>query len=744
MNKKLSSLFISISALVITASLVSATVVSAAPAEEAKERPRIGLVLGGGGARGAAHVGVLRELERLRVPIDAIAGTSMGAIVGGLYASGMTPAELSELIESLDWNDAFQDTTKREDMSFRRKQDDESFPIRFEVGLRDGELILPEGLISGQKLSWILRELTLNVSGVRNFDELPIPFRAVASDIETGEAYVMTEGDLVRAMRASMSAPGIFSPVHLDGRRLVDGGLTGNVPVDAVRDMGVDIIIAVDVEFPLYEPEQLQSALAITEQMLTILIRKETIRQLARLSESDILIRPDLGDFGSTEFQNITETIEPGAAATIAQTKRLNELALAPQAYAAYEEARNRSHRQPAQLAFVRVKDDGPLSNEFLVSHLKAKPGDTIDPDKLADDAKRLYGLGRYEQVEYKLVSQDGEIGVEFDPTPKSWGPNIVQFGITHEDNFEGTTALNVSARLTKTGINSYGAEWRTDVQVGTDPFLFSEFYQPISGDSRYFAAPRVNIEQRNFNAFVGSDPVARYRVSEAEIGFDFGRELGRWGELRFGVQRGVGEARVKVGDPTLASIDFDSGGFFARVRVDTLDDGQVPLNGSRVDLTWNGSRPEFGADQHLDTIETELTSVRTWGRNTFLFGLNYATTLDSDTTIQEFFPLGGFLRLSGLERGAISGPHAGVARIVYYRRMGESGGLMDMPVYLGGSIESGNAWQSRSDISVSSLITHGSLFAGLDTFIGPLFIGAGFGEGGESSFYLFLGKPPR
>lgn len=744
MNMKFPPVCKSTSALVVAAFLLGAAVVSTAQTEESPGRPRIGLVLGGGGARGAAHIGVLRELENLRVPIDAIAGTSMGAIVGGLYASGMTPAELTDLISSLDWNDAFQDTTKRQDMSFRRKQDDESFPIRFEVGLRDGDLILPGGLISGQKLSWILRDLTMHVSGVRQFDELSIPFRAVASDIESGEAYVMSEGDLVHAMRASMSAPGIFSPVEVDGRRLVDGGLTGNVPVDAVREMGVDIIIAVNVEFPLYGPEQLQSALEISEQMLTILIRKETLRQLATLSESDILISPDLGDFGSTEFENITETVEPGAAATLAQAVRLGELSLDAEAYAAHKRTRDRNYRQPAQLAFVRVKDDPPLSKEFLKSQLKAQPGDTIDPDNLADDAKRLYGLGRYEHVEYKLVSEDGEIGVEFVAVPKSWGPDILQFGISFEDNFEGGTALNASARLTRTGLNSYGAEWRTDAQIGTDPFVVSEFYQPISADSRYFVAPRISLDQRNINAFVGSDAVARYRVSEAEIGFDVGRELGRWGELRFGLQRGVGEARVKIGDPSLANFDFNTGGFFARFRVDTLDDAQIPREGSRVDLIWNGSRQDLGADQDLDSIETELMTVHTLGRNTVLFGLNYSTSLDAEATIQEFFPLGGFLRLSGLERGAISGPHAGVARLVYYRRSGDSGGLTDMPLYFGGSIEAGNAWQDRSDISGNSLIMHGSLFAGLDTFVGPLFIGAGFGEGNESSFYLFLGAPPH
>ena len=734
----------SISVVLIAALLFGAAMASAAPPDVRQDRPRIGLVLGGGGARGAAHIGVLRELENLRVPIHAIAGTSMGAIVGGLYASGMTPAELEDLITSLDWKDSFQDTIRREHMLFRRKQDDEDFPMRIEVGLRDGRLVLPEGLISGQKLSWILRERTLHVSDVSDFDELPTPFRAVASDIETGEAYVMSRGDLVLAMRASMSAPGIFSPVHVDGRKLVDGGLTGNVPVGAIRDMDVDIIIAVDVEFPLYEPEQLDSALAITAQMLTILIRKQTQRQVESLAESDILIRPELGVFGSTEFENIAETVEPGAEATIAQRERLIDLSIDVESYAAYQAARTRTRPRPERIAFVRVRDDGPLSKKFLESQLEVQAGDAIDPERLADDASRLYGLGLYEKVGYRLVTEGGETGVEFETLQKSWGPDIMQFGMSFEDNFEGSTTFNVSARLTKTGLNSYAAEWRTDAQLGTDPFLFTEFYQPISADSRFFLAPRAVLEQSNFNAFTGNDAVARYRISEAEIGLDIGRQLGRWGELRFGVQRGIGNARVKVGDPSLPNIDFDTGGLFARFRIDTLDDAQIPHHGTRVDLIWNGSRPGLGADEHFDSIETEITTVRTFGRNTFLFGINYGTTLDSDDTIQEFFPLGGFLRLSGFERGAISGPHAGVTRIVYYRRSGDTGSLLEMPLYFGASIEAGNAWQSRSDISADALLIHGSLFAGLDTYLGPLFVGAGFGEGGESSFYLFLGAPPR
>jgi len=406
------------------------------------DRPRIGLVLGGGGARGAAHIGVLRELERLRIPIDAIAGTSMGAVVGSLYASGKTPDELEELVLSIDWADAFVDSTRRQDLSFRRKQDDAAFPVPFEMGIRDGEAQLPKGLIQGQKLQLILRQQLLQVSEIHDFDQLPIPFRAVASNIETGEPYVMSGGDLALSARASMSAPGLFSPVLVDGHTLVDGGLVGNVPVSVVKDMDVDIVIAVDVEFPLYPPEQLQSALEITGQMLTILIRKETRRQLEDLEDGDILIRPDLGEYGSTNFTQISETISPGAEATAARSSELKALSMTVQQYATHKAARVMPTLSSETVDFVRVVDDGPLSDRVLKARLATEPGDRIDATTLAEDAGRLYGLNTFENVGYQLLTEGDQTGVEFATRAKSWGPNFLKFGLAIEDDFEGSTAF--------------------------------------------------------------------------------------------------------------------------------------------------------------------------------------------------------------------------------------------------------------------------------------------------------------
>ena len=723
----------------VAAMLVLATVTSYA------DRPRIGLVLGGGGARGAAHIGVLKELERQRIPIDAIAGTSMGAIIGALYASGRTPAELEDIVTTLDWADAMSDTPSREHLSFRRKLDDERYPITLELGVRDKELLLPMGVVEGQRLDLILRELTIDVSHIDNYDELPIPFRAIATDIGTGMPHVMGRGDLAQSIRASMSVPAIFAPVELDGRLLVDGGIAANLPVDVMREMDVDIIIAVDVKFPLYPVDELTSAVKISEQMLTILMRRDTLRQIELLADDDILIRPELGTFDSGNFAKTPETIGPGVQAALAVSDQLAEVALDEQQFAQHLAQRVEPEPISTDLAFVRVVSDGGLSSAMLESHLDMEAGDPVDTIQLANAAEDLYGLNLYEQVSYKLVEEGGQMGVEFNARRKSYGPNVLKFAVSLENDFEGSTAFNVGTRLTRTSINARGAEWQTDLQLGTDPLLISEFYQPLSAGSRLFVAPRIDLRQRNLHTFVGEDAVARYRINESELAIDLGTHIGSIGEFRVGGYRGAGRARVKVGDPTLQNANFDTGGILTRLRFDTRDDAQFPRSGIRADLKWNLSLPDFGADERFDTVETEIEGTWSHGKNSWHLGALYATTLDSKNAIQDLFTLGGFLRLSGLDRGEISGPHAAMARVMYYRRVSEStGGIFEVPIYLGASAEIGNTWQTRSDISFDSALVNGSLFAGFDTLIGPVYLAAGFGEGGRNNYYLFFGSPPR
>ena len=469
------------------------------------------------------------------------------------------------------------------------------------------------------------------------------------------------------------------------------------------------------------------------------------MRQLETLGDDDILIRPDIGEFASTDFEGIEAVIEPGRVAAERVGDQLDAFSLSAADFSEFQANRRVANSLPDRLAFVRVIDDGPLSSSVLLDRLQTSPGDPIDTEILADDVSRLYGLSYYEHVGYRLVEEGDETGVEFHTRAKSWGPNFLRFGLTIEDDFEGSTAFNLAARLTATGLNSRGAEWRNDVQIGTNPEFESEFYQPLDFDSRYFVAPRVSLEQRNLQVFDEDDSIGRYRVTEGIVGLDFGRALGRWGEFRAGLFRGAGDARVKVGDPTLPNIDFDRGGALVTLDVDTLDDAQIPKHGVRARIEWQMSRPGLGADTSFDSVAARFINAWSFGqeeRNTVQLGLEFGTTTESGGQVQDYFPLGGFLRLSGLARGEIAGPHAGLARVVYFRRVGISnGGLLDMPFYLGGSLEAGNAWLDRDDIGLDDLITNGSVFAGLDTFFGQLYLAAGFSENGESNFYLFLGN---
>ncbi len=680
----------------------------------------------------------------MRVPIDAIAGTSMGAIVGGLYASGMSVAELEQLVADMDWADAMSDDPERGDLRFRRKQDARDFPIDLDIGLDRGRPTLPLGFVQGQKLDLILRNLTLPVSHIEDFDELPIPFRAIASDIETGEMHVMEQGDLALAIRASMSVPGVLAPVWVDGHLLVDGGLVGNLAVDVVREMDVDIVIAVDVEFPLYAIDELQSAITISEQMLTILVRKETLRQIEKLGEDDVLIRPKLGTFGSANFGEIVAAIEPGASATRAQQSRLGALSVDAASFAAWSQRREQRKPVDGSLAFVRVEHDSRLSSSVLESRLGVAAGDPIDGEKLAAEAAQLHALDVFEKVNYRLVQTDDGTGVVFDARAKSWGPSFLNFGFTLEDDFEGATNFDLRARLTRPAVNRYGGEWRTDLRLGTEPQFFTEFYQPLRSDSRLFVTPYLDLDQYNFNLFVDNSIAARLRITELTGGIDAGTEVGNFGEFRLGAFRGGGESRVTIGDPAIPNPDFETGGVRARFRVDSLDKPFFPGEGVLGELEWRKSLPTLGGDDRYDIIDLAIEAVRSRGKSTVSLGLDFQTTLDFDGAVQDLFRLGGFRRLSGYERGAISGPHAAVAKLMVYRRIGESaGGFFEAPVYLGGTIEAGNVWQSRSDMSIGSAELHGSLFVGVDSYVGPLVFAAGVGEGGLSNFYLFIGAPP-
>jgi NTE family protein len=712
-------------------------------------RPRICLVLSGGGARGMAHIGVLKVLEELKIPIDCIAGTSMGAVVGGLYASGMTAAQIDATMRSVDWQEAFRDAPPRRDLAFRRKQDDRNFLVRLPLGLKHGQILLPKGFIQGQKLQETLRQLTLPFSNSTDFDSLPTPFRAVATDLLTGNAVLMEKGDLAIAMRASISAPGVFAPVETQGRVLVDGGLAENLPIDVAREMHADILIVSDVSFPLQSRSALNPALSISNQMLAILVRKDADRQRATLNSSDILVEPLLGPASSTDFTAVNSTIAAGENAARVMLARLDPLSVGDTAYRDY--LARRASREPGlpAIKFVRVDDQSKRYEKTIMAEMQPLVGKPLDIDAVGARVTELYGLGNFETLDYALAEQgdgaDQESGLEVRARRKSWGPNYVRFGLNLEDDFQGNSRYNAATRFILTELDDLGAELVTDVQIGSDPKVASEFYQPLNAQRTWFVAPSVRVEARDLQLYEKDVEIADYRDREVEGDFDIGRTLGNWGEIRAGFHRTNGLTRVRLGDPGLVERQYNDGELFVKFSYDRLDNLHFPREGQQFTFQWDANRTDLGADTASDKVQADWLMAGSRGRNTLLFWASAGSVVAGSikpTAVPDLFSLGGFFNLSGLAPTSLFGPNYAIARAIYFRKIGRGGeGFFEFPAYVGMSLELGNIWQQRGEVSLGSAHKDASLFLAFDTFLGPVYLGSGYDTAGHSAYYLFLGR---
>ena len=722
---------------------------AAASAADPKARPRICLVLSGGGARGMAHIGVLKILEQMQVPIDCIAGTSMGAVVGGLYASGMTAGEIDTTIRSVNWQEAFRDSPPRRELAFRRKQDDLNFLVRLPLGLKQGKILLPKGLIQGQKLQETLRQLTLPFSNDTNFDLLPTPFRAVATDLVTGNAVLMDQGDLAFAMRASISAPGLFAPAESQGQLLVDGGLAENLPIDVARAMRADVLIVSDVSFPLQPRAALDSALTISNQMLAILVRKDADRQRATLGPSDILIQPAIGTASSTDFSAAASTIAAGENAARSMLARLDTVSVGDTAYGEY--LRRRAQRKPGlpEIKFVHVDENSLRYEKTIVAEMQPLVGKPLDPQAAGAVITELYGLGNFESVDYALVHEgagaDEESGLEVSARRKSWGPNYVRFGLSLEDDFQGNSRYNAAARFIVTELDPLGAELLTDLQIGSDQKIVSEFYQPLNGRRTWFVAPSLRVEGRDLPIYADNVQTADFRDRQVEADFDVGTNLGNWGEIRVGYHRLNGATHNNWGNPALAQSQYNNGELFFKFSYDRLDNVHFPRDGQTLTLQWDANRTNLGADFAFDKVQADWLMARSFGRNTVLLWTSAGTTLNGTiepTALQDFYALGGFFNLSGLAPQSLLGPNYAITRAIYFRRVSRGGeGLFEVPVYIGMSLELGNTWQQRGEMSVGSAHKDAALFVAFDTYLGPLYLGTGYDTVGNAAFSLFLGR---
>lgn len=711
----------------------------------AASSPRIGLTLSGGGARGIAHIGVLKVLEELRVPVHCVVGTSMGSIVGGAYASGRHPADLERVVLATDWDAVFSDRPPREEIASRRKQDDYKTLFAPEFGMKDGSLVLPKGIIAGVTIEAYFRALVDPAIGITNFQQLPIPFQAVATDIETGEAVVLDRGSLAQAMRASMAIPGAVAPVEVEGRLLVDGGVSNNLPIDQTRKLCADVVIAVNISTPSLKRSEITSVLTVTGQLINFLGLANVERQLKSLGERDVLVTPELGDITSGSFDRVRDAIRVGEEAARKMAEPLRRYSLPPEQYAALREkqivqgAGRKGLGTMDEIRFEGLKRTNP---EVLRELVRSKPGEDLTEVKVGEDLRRIFGRGDFESIDYRFVQEPGKRVMVIQPQEKSWGPNYLRFGLGLATDFQGESVVSILASHRQTWLNRLGGEWVNEVKVGTNNSFFTEFYQPVHERGVWFVAPNASIGQTVRSVFVDGDRLARYDVNEGRVGLDGGAALSTWGEARVGYLWRSVHAKVETGSPLLPKLEEDTAGVRARLIVDQLDHPWFPRRGYQADLSAYKADKSLGSDRDYERYEGLVTVAKGWGSHTFQLTASGGTDRNTDMPAYETFTLGGPLRLSGYHIDEFSGSRMAFGRLIYYNHAVKLPTMLGTGLYVGGSLEAGRVTGRFANFAEPGTLWSGSVFIAADSFLGPGYLGLGIGEGGRASLYLLLGIP--
>jgi len=707
-------------------------------------RPRIGLALGGGGARGIAHVRILKQLEALDIPVDCIAGTSAGALVGALYASGSTPEQIEQVVLSTEWLSLFTDTLPRRDRSLRRKADDyaQLAPIGIGLGGEGKAVALAGGVSEGEKLIALFERATggSRVSG--RFDDLPIPFRAVATDINTGQPVVLAEGNLPMAMRASMSLPGIFRPVVIDGHVLLDGGLSNQVPIDVVRAMGADRVIAVDVGTPLKPLDRDASLVDVISQLSGFLTTRSAQAQLDSLGTQDLLISPDLtGKVATGDFDKAPEALRIGQLAAEQAAPALRAFAQPPQVYTQLAAQRVQRERPvgTARIEFVEVDNHTGYADALLLGYLPVRIGEPLDIKGMQAGVLRAYGMGTLASINYEVREREGRTGVFVSAYPKPNGPIYLEAGLSLSNDLEGNHESNLRAGLLFSPLSPYGAEARIALQLGSEPGLTGQYYRPFDLHNRYAFQVGGGFQTRSFNLYdEAGDKIARYRVRRTGGTLALVRNVSNVLALSVGVERYTGNAEVEVGDPTIPRVNFDEGAWIAQATLDDIDSVYFPRDGYLVNAGTYQSSPSLGADARFGQLDLDAVAARSFGRHALQLGLRYHVTSSGTAPVQNLYRLGGRWRLAGFQHNQLTGQDYALGFTGYTYELGK---LLGRSAQVGGTLEYGNAWQRRSEMSLSDGIWNGSVFLGFDSWIGPLIFGMGFREGGENVLFIELGQ---
>ncbi|MCF9078704.1 patatin-like phospholipase family protein [Vibrio parahaemolyticus] len=734
--------------------------------EDTPTRPKVAVVLAGGGAKGAAHIGVLKALEEMHIPVDIITGTSMGAYVGGLYATGMSADEIESFIYSVDWNSGYRDRVDRSQRRVRDKEYEDRYQITTDLGLRFGEVRAPTGVVQGQNMLRVLRETTGNLGRFDSFDELAIPYRSVATDVLELDEVVIGNGYLVDAMMASMSVPGALPPYKLNGHMLVDGGVVNNMPVDVARAMGADVVIAVDISTDYKTEDDFTGLFTVADQLSNYLVRRSTQQQVETLQEQDVYIRPNVGQMETVEFDKMPWAFQSGYDITREMESKLAGLRLSNAEYQKYID-----HKQEVRKKLVygddRVVDEIVIVNNthysdvLLTNRLELETGRKIETAEIEKAVENLYALDRFELITYHFEEVDGSNLLVFDVNEKSWGPNYLNFRFFLEDDFDTDSQYGIGMSTNFTNLNSHGAEMALNVEMGTDKLIEAELYSPVLSSQEFFVAGKVAYSSEGRNLPVSDDdsslssvndflPVSYTEfVSEIAIGI----QPTLWQELRLGGRYSSGSIELS----TLASVgnlDFERRGLFANYRLDTLDDFAFPTRGLLVDLEYlvshDTSPEEIGQSKPKDIVEDTVYEIdarfkgaMSYQRHTLVGQAEYSFVQSKNSSITlDPRELGGFLHLSGIPRNSLIGQNLFFSSLVYrYKWFDNDFGLFEAPVYVGASLEHGGTW-SDNDLKLNEapLYNAASIFFGVDSPIGPIMLAYGRTEQDMEAVYLIVG----
>jgi NTE family protein len=701
-------------------------------------RPRIGLVLGGGGARGAAHIGVLEALQKLRVPVDCVAGTSMGALVAGAWAAGMSPEKMREALAGADWNDIFVDNPEYAEMSPRHKLVSQQYLPGSESGVSANGVAYQGGVVSGQKIKLFFNQLVRANQGERNIEDLPLPLSLIATDIGTGERVVFRDGALTTAMRASMSVPGVLAPVDHQGRKLVDGGLVDNLPISEVRERcQADVVIAVNIGSPLLKAEEIGSLLTVSAQMVGILTEQNVQRSLATLKPADIYIQPDLGDITLADFSEHAEAADRGRAAAEAAGDKLARLGVGATAYATWWKRIEITRRTSPHIDEIEIVGLKRVNPAVIERHLSVKPGDTIRPSVIDHDLLRMYGDGYYESVDYTVLTQRDRNILRIMPIEKRWGPDYARFAVNlQSDNSQGSN-FSLRAAYHQTWLNALGGEMIYHGEIGSTNRLGINYYQPLNARQRIFAETTAGFSQTRFNVYENDKRIAQYQDTDTGIGTYLGANIGLLGPVRLGFVHRHRYFDLDVGDPSLPTADKRFSGWKASLDFDQFDRMYFPTRGWAAKLSWFES-----PGSNYARADADLRGAYAIGGTVFTGRLRYTGSPRGSLPVFDAGTLGGFLNLTAFAPNQIMGDkisYAGVRgeQIIGRLPLGLRG---DMRV--GVAVEAAKVGMRYTESSRSGLIDSTALYVGGETPFGPAYVGFGYSTSGVSNLFLFVGTP--